>query len=61
MSEKINKKEVNVIPENDIIECFVIMPISNQIGYDENHFTLVYEDIIQPSIINNSTFAHRFQ
>lgn len=54
MSEKINKKEEIVIPENNIIECFVIMPISNQVGYDENHFNIVYEDIIQPSIINNN-------
>ena len=30
--------------------CFVIMPISNQSGYEDNHFQLVYEDIIKPSI-----------
>lgn len=30
--------------------CFVIMPISNQPGYDSEHFTLVYDDIIKPAI-----------
>lgn len=30
--------------------CFVIMPISNQHGYDSDHFTLVYDDIIKPAI-----------
>lgn len=30
--------------------CFVIMPISNQPGYDPGHFSLVYEDIIKPAI-----------
>ncbi|MFV8462069.1 hypothetical protein ACNO7T_13025 [Vibrio campbellii] len=30
--------------------CFVIMPISGQTGYDSDHFTLVYEDIIKPAI-----------
>jgi hypothetical protein len=32
-------------------QCFVIMPISAQHGYDEGHFQLVYEDIIKPAII----------
>ncbi|WP_425654734.1 hypothetical protein ACPSLZ_23485 [Vibrio campbellii] len=31
-------------------DCFVIMPISDQTGYEPNHFTLVYEDIIRPAI-----------
>ncbi|MBR7629645.1 hypothetical protein KAT72_11560 [Aeromonas popoffii] len=30
--------------------CFVIMPISAQPGYDSEHFTLVYDDIIKPAI-----------
>ena len=30
--------------------CFVIMPISNQTGYEEKHFQYVYEDIIIPAI-----------
>jgi hypothetical protein len=30
--------------------CFVIMPISQQAGYEVCHFDLVYEDIIKPSI-----------
>lgn len=28
-------------------ECFIIMPIADQAGYDEGHFKLVYEDIIK--------------
>ncbi|CAH6845409.1 conserved hypothetical protein [Vibrio chagasii] len=32
------------------INCFVIMPISSQQDYDEEHFQLVYEDIICPAI-----------
>lgn len=28
-------------------ECFVIMPISDQEGYEADHFKLVYEDIIK--------------
>lgn len=47
MSDSKNKKM-------EAIDCFVIMPISNQINYEDNHFTLVYEDIIKPSIIDNN-------
>ena len=43
----------------ETIDCFVIMPISNQINYEENHFTLVYEDIIKPSIIDNNMIPIR--
>lgn len=32
------------------INCFVIMPISAQQGYDSEHFSQVYEDIIKPAI-----------
>ncbi|WP_063656033.1 hypothetical protein [Aliivibrio fischeri] len=35
---------------NKKINCFVIMPISDQEGYDDDHFQLVYEDIISPAI-----------
>jgi len=45
-------KETKSIKE-EIIECFVIMPISNQQDYDDGHFSLVYEDIIKPSIEAN--------
>jgi hypothetical protein len=31
-------------------ECFVIMPISDQDGYPEGHFTKVYNQIVKPSI-----------
>ncbi|MEF2268558.1 hypothetical protein OPV09_22100 [Janthinobacterium sp. TB1-E2] len=30
-------------------ECFVIMPISDQLGYDSGHFAKVYEDIFKPA------------
>lgn len=32
-------------------KCFVIMPISDQDGYPEGHFTKIYEQIIFPSIM----------
>ncbi|MEE9339764.1 MAG: hypothetical protein V3U87_16960 [Methylococcaceae bacterium] len=44
------KKSVNT-NKNEQQQCFVIMPISSQNGYDDGHFQLVYEDIIKPSII----------
>ncbi len=31
-------------------ECFVIMPISDQPGYDSGHFGYVYDDLIAPSV-----------
>lgn len=45
------KKKVNTSKKAESEQCFVIMPISSQNGYDEDHFQLVYEDIIKPSII----------
>ena len=30
-------------------ECFIIMPFSDQAGYEPGHFTHVYEDIIVPA------------
>lgn len=36
------------IKENN--NCFVIMPISDVEGYDQGHFTHVYNDIIKPAI-----------
>ncbi|EML0279938.1 hypothetical protein HJ029_22945 [Vibrio parahaemolyticus] len=41
--EPVKKKE-------EPVKCFVIMPISAQQGYDSDHFTQVYEDIIKPAI-----------
>ena len=51
MTNKPLKKEQVKREENQEDQCFVIMPISSQNGYDEDHFQLVYEDIIRPSII----------
>lgn len=45
--------------EKNKTECFVIMPISSQIGYEEGHFQLVYEDIIQPSIEATGMSSYR--
>lgn len=42
------------VKKTEEIECFVIMPISNQKDYDDEHFTLVYEDIIKPAIEANN-------
>lgn len=36
-------------------ECFVIMPIADQDGYEPDHFKLVYEDIIKIAC-NNAGF-----
>ncbi len=47
MSDTKVKKSEGVSNEKS---CFVIMPISNQPGYDAGHFSLVYEDIIRPAI-----------
>lgn len=50
MSENENKgKKAN---NEEVKKCFVMMPISKQLGYedDENHFTKVYEQIFKPAI-----------
>lgn len=43
------KSKLEKLAEQD--QCFVIMPISAQNGYEDGHFQLVYEDIIKPAII----------
>lgn len=40
-------------------ECFVIMPFSDQDGYDPGHFTRVYEDIIVPGCKKAGLLAFR--
>jgi hypothetical protein len=40
-------------------ECFVIMPISDQEGYEPDHFKLVYEDIIKIACKNAGYTAIR--
>lgn len=45
------KDSENTKVKNNEDKCFVIMPISSQDGYDDEHFQLVYEDIIKPSIL----------
>lgn len=44
MSKESNK-------EDKTINCFVIMPISQQAGYESGHFDFVYEDIIKPAVV----------
>lgn len=48
-----NTTNKNISPKTNLEsdQCFVIMPISSQNGYEDGHFQLVYEDIIKPSII----------
>lgn len=38
--------------KKDNNDCFIIMPISECEGYDSNHFTHVYENIIKPAVEN---------
>jgi hypothetical protein len=49
MSEK-SKDEIKEVKPSKT--CFVIMPISDVDGYDEGHFTRVYEYIIKPACKN---------
>lgn len=48
---KAKGKSIEKPPEetNDLIECFIIMPIADRDGYDKGHFTRVYDDIIKPA------------
>ena len=32
-------------------KCFVIMPISDTDGYDNGHFTTVYNHLIKPAVM----------
>lgn len=36
-------------PDEQPLECFVIMPISDPDGYDAGHFLRVYQDILKPA------------
>lgn len=39
------------MPQEDFSKkCFVIMPISNQDGYEDDHFTKIYDQIFSPAI-----------
>ncbi|HAT4111134.1 hypothetical protein ACV3R1_13435 [Clostridium perfringens] len=38
--------------DEEQLECFVIMPISNHKDYNDGHFNFVYEDIFKPAIQN---------
>lgn len=40
-------------------KCFVMMPFSSPAGYEENHFTKVYEQIIKPAIEEAGYEAYR--
>lgn len=43
------KAKSNVKKEEELPECFIIMPISDPEGYDNGHFKHVYENIIKPA------------
>lgn len=43
------KQEILLMEEQEKKECFVIMPISDADGYNEGHFTKVYEHLIKPA------------
>lgn len=42
-------EELKETPEEKI--CFVVMPISDQEGYEKGHFKRVYEHLIKPAVI----------
>ncbi len=42
-------EEIQETPEEKI--CFVVMPISDQEGYEKGHFKRVYEHLIKPAVI----------
>ncbi len=50
MDVNCDRKEKNSVNSMKDKSCFVIMPISQQVGYEASHFDFVYEDIIKPSI-----------
>jgi len=54
--EKANESEVT---ENKEKICFVVMPISDQDGYDKGHFKRVYEHLIKPAVIKAGLVPHR--
>ena len=46
-NENMNGENMN---DENISKCFVIMPISDQLGYSTGHFTKIYEQIFIPAI-----------
>ena len=50
------KETATVKKENK--DCFIIMPIGDTDGYDNGHFSRVYEDIIKPAVLKTD-FAPR--
>lgn len=45
-------KKNNDEKTSDEIECFVIMPITDRLPYQEGHFKIVYEHVIKPACKN---------
>lgn len=43
--------ENEAVPHEEVETCFVIMPISDNDDYPENHFTKIYENLFKPAII----------
>ena len=46
--ETVQKEEAKITT----LDCFVIMPIADSDGYENGHFTKVYEDIFKPACKN---------
>ncbi|WP_156372866.1 hypothetical protein [Deinococcus sp. Leaf326] len=46
-----SKTATNNTQNEEPLDCFVIMPISDQQGYSPGHFTHVYRDIIKPACL----------
>lgn len=45
-----DEKEITHMENDKAEECFIIMPISDQDGYETNHFSKVYSQIIKPAV-----------
>lgn len=62
MNKPVKDAQVNTnLSNNEKVgkQCFVIMPISEVDGYDNDHFLRVYNNIIKPACNNSGFLAHR--
>lgn len=53
------RNEIEDAHEDFNNKCFVIMPISDQPGYPDGHFTKIYEQIFKPAIIDSGLEPYR--
>lgn len=59
MADKKENVHVEEKLQDDIEECFVIMPISDPEGYNKGHFKMIYDDIFTPAIEKAGFKAYR--